>query len=259
MPEGKPGRAIAMTKFSVNLNKFALLRNSRGANNPDVLAIARRAIAAGVHGITVHPRPDQRHARYQDVVDLRALVAEHPAVELNVEGNPIEEFLRVVLETSPHQATLVPDAPGQLTSDHGWDAIAESSRLRGLVARLHAAGIRVSLFLDPDPAQVDAAASTGADRIELYTEPYAAAFGTPRQAEELARFAAAATRAEERGLGVNAGHDLSLANLGAFLAAVPNVLEVSIGHAVVCESFDHGFEGTLARYLAIPGVAPRVR
>jgi pyridoxine 5-phosphate synthase len=245
-----------MTKFSVNLNKFALLRNSRGTNTPDLLAIARRAIAAGVHGLTVHPRPDQRHARYQDVADLGALVAAHPAVELNVEGNPIEEFLRVVLATRPHQVTLVPDAAGQLTSDHGWNAVAESQRLRAIVARIAAAGIRVSLFLDPDLAQVDAAATTGADRIELYTEPYARTFGTKRQSEVLATFAAAAQRAGERGLGVNAGHDLSLANLATFLAAVPNVLEVSIGHAVVCESFDHGFEGTLARYLAIPGMAP---
>jgi pyridoxine 5-phosphate synthase len=246
-----------MTKFSVNLNKFALLRNARGGNRPDVLEMGRRAIARGVHGLTVHPRPDERHTRKADVLALAELVRAHRGVEFNVEGNPTEDFLALVLRARPHQATLVPDAPGQLTSDHGWDAVRDRGRLVPIVARLQGAGIRVSLFLDPDVAQVDAAAETGADRIELYTESYAVAFGSPRQDEVLASFAAAARRARERGLGVNAGHDLDLRNLGAFLAVVPDVLEVSIGHAVVCESFDHGFEGTLDRYLATPGVAPR--
>lgn len=240
-----------MTRFSVNLNKFALLRNSRGGNRPDVLAMARRCIAAGVHGITVHPRPDERHTRYADVRALAALVSEHTGVEFNVEGNPVERFVELVLEAHPHQVTLVPDAEDQLTSDHGWDALAHEAALRPLVERFRAAGIRTSLFLDPVVTQVEAAARTGTDRIELYTEPYAEAFGGERQNAVLAEFAAAARRAHQLGLGVNAGHDLDLGNLSTFLATVPDVLEVSIGHAVVCESFDFGLESTLARYLGI--------
>lgn len=240
-----------MTKLSVNLNKFALLRNSRGGNTPDVMRIARRCIARGVHGITVHPRPDERHARRQDVRDLAALLGETPGVELNVEGNPTSAFVALVVETRPRQVTLVPDAPDQLTSDHGWDAVAEGDRLVPLARELKAAGLRVSLFLDPDVRQVEAAARTGVDRIELYTEAYARSFGGPRQAETQARYAAAAARAAALGLGVNAGHDLNLENLGAFLDAVPGVLEVSIGHAIVCEAIDFGLEPTLSRYLEI--------
>lgn len=246
----------SVTKFSVNLNKIALLRNSRGRNLPDVAAMARRCLQRGAHGVTIHPRPDQRHARYDDVGILRGVVSAFPHGELNVEGNPTEAFLDVVLRERPHQVTLVPDAEGQLTSDHGWDARGEQTRLAAIVARLRAANLRVSLFLDPDPSQVDAAAATGAERIELYTEPYALAFGTSDEATVLERFGQTARRAQNRGLGVNAGHDLNLTNLGAFLAVVPNVLEVSIGHAVICESFDYGLEGTLDRYLRIPGVAP---
>lgn len=240
-----------MTRFSVNLNKFALLRNSRGGNRPDVLAIARRCIAAGVRGITVHPRPDERHTRYADARALAALLVGHDGVEFNVEGNPIERFVELVLETRPDQVTLVPDADNQLTSDHGWDAISHEATLRPLLERFRAAGIRTSLFLDPVVAQVEAAARTGTDRIELYTEPYAQAFGTDRQSAVLADFANAARRAQSLGLGVNAGHDLDLDNLAVFLATVPDVLEVSIGHAVVCESLDYGLEPTLARYLKI--------
>jgi pyridoxine 5-phosphate synthase len=240
-----------LTKFSVNLNKFALLRNARGGNLPDVLAIARRCIASGVHGITVHPRPDERHARASDVRDLGALTRTFGDVEFNVEGHPSDRYVDLVIDTHPHQATLVPDAPEQLTSDHGWDAVGEATRLAPIVRRLQAAGVRVSLFLDPDPAQVEGAARSGADRIELYTEAYAAAFATEREGAVLDAYVATARRAQALGLGVNAGHDLNLQNLGRFLAAVPDVLEVSIGHAFVCECFDHTLEGTVERYLAI--------
>ncbi len=240
-----------MTKFSINLNKFALLRNSRGNNTPDLMAVAQRCVARGVHGITVHPRPDQRHTRYADVAALSIYLAALPAVEFNVEGYPNQEFLDLVIAGRPHQCTLVPDAPGQLTSDHGWDAHARLAELQPVIARLRDAGIRVSLFLDPDLNQVRAAKQTGADRIELYTESYARAFGTPDEAPELQRFAAAARLAQALGLGVNAGHDLNQQNLSRFLAEVPQVLEVSIGHAVVCESLDDGLEATLDRYLAL--------
>jgi len=182
-----------ITKFSVNVNKFALLRNARGAGQPDVAAIARRVIARGVDGITVHPRPDERHIRPGDVRELAALVRERPGVELNVEGNPDGRYLDLMLAARPHQATLVPDAPAQLTSDHGWDARAAQAELGPVVRRLKQAGIRVSLFLDPDAAQVDAAAATGADRIELYTESYARAFGGERQAPVLASFCEASS------------------------------------------------------------------
>jgi pyridoxine 5-phosphate synthase len=240
-----------VTKFSVNLNKFALLRNARGGNLPDVGAIARRCLARGVHGITVHPRPDQRHARADDVRALAALVKSFPGAELNVEGFPSEPYLDLVRETRPHQATLVPDAPGQLTSDHGWDAAAETARLAPIVAALQAVGVRVSLFLDPVPAQVEAVARVKADRIELYTESYARAFAEGRGGEATGAYARAAAQALALGVGVNAGHDLNLANLGPFLTAVPGVLEVSIGHAFICECFDHTLEGTVDRYLEV--------
>ncbi|MDX2019268.1 MAG: pyridoxine 5'-phosphate synthase [Deltaproteobacteria bacterium] len=240
-----------MTKFSVNLNKFALLRNSRGHNNPDVLAIAQRCVTRGVHGLTVHPRPDERHTRFADVAALAAFVKTQSGVEFNVEGYPTPAFLELVLTTKPDQCTLVPDEPGQLTSDHGWDAVAKAEQIKDAVRTLQRGGVRVSVFLDPVLAQVEAVKATGTDRIELYTEPYARAFGQRGQAAELARFAAAAKHAMALGIGVNAGHDLNQANLGSFLDAVPGVLEVSIGHAVVCESFDHGLEATLDAYLAI--------
>jgi pyridoxine 5-phosphate synthase len=248
-----------VTKFSVNLNKIALLRNSRGGNTPDVLAIARRCLAGGVHGITVHPRPDQRHSRYDDVRALADFISPLPGLELNVEGFPGDAYMALMLETRPHQATLVPDAPHQLTSDHGWDVVAEGQRLQPIIRRLKDAGIRVSLFLDPRLEQVDAAAAAGADRIELYTEAWAAAFGTPRAADVLDTYAAAARRAQPLGLGVNAGHDLNLRNLGLFLDAVPDVREVSIGHAFVCDALEYGLEGTIGRYLAIVNAPRRVR
>jgi pyridoxine 5-phosphate synthase len=239
------------TLFSINLNKFALLRNSRGGNMPDVLAIAADCIAHGVRGITVHPRPDERHTRVEDVVALAELVRRHEGVEFNVEGNPSERFVDLVERTRPNQVTLVPDSPDQLTSDHGWNVVEETDRLAQVTRRLHASGLRVSLFLDPAVEQVDAVPGTGAERIELYTEPYARAFGTPEQGQQLERFRAAALRARELQLGVNAGHDLNLANLADFLRRVPGVLEVSIGHAVVCEALERGLHETLERYLQI--------
>jgi pyridoxine 5-phosphate synthase len=249
-----------VTNFSINLNKFALLRNSRGNNRPDLLAIAQRCLVAGVHGITVHPRPDQRHTRDDDVRALAELLRDWPDVELNIEGNPTDHYLDLVLEVKPHQATLVPDAEDQLTSDHGWDLLQEADkagdkgdRVRAVLERLRAANVRSSLFLDPVLAQVQAAARIGADRIELYTEAYArgAAAGQGEQAVE--PYTRAALEAHALGLGVNAGHDLDLNNLPPFLRAVPHVLEVSIGHAVVCESFDYTLEGTIDRYLGIVG------
>jgi pyridoxine 5-phosphate synthase len=240
-----------VTKLSINLNKFALLRNSRGGKQPVVLDIAERCLAGGADGITVHPRPDQRHARYSDVSDLVPLLSHWAPAELNLEGAPAERFLEVVEKARPHQCTLVPDAPNQLTSDHGWDVLGDGARIEPVIARLRSQGIRVSLFLDPDLAQVAAAAKVGTDRIELYTAPYAEAFGTSAQASVLASYREAARLAQSLGLGVNAGHDLSLLNLGAFLSEVPDVLEVSIGHAFICESLDYTLEGTLERYLAI--------
>jgi pyridoxine 5-phosphate synthase len=239
-----------VTQLSVNLNKIALLRNSRGGPRPNVEAFARRAIARGAHGITVHPRPDERHVRAADVHDLAHLLASFPDIELNIEGHPDPRLLDLVLATKPAQCTLVPDAPGQLTSDHGWD-VARTRPLTSTIERLKSASVRVSLFVDPDPDPISAAADAGADRIELYTGPYAHAFGTPTGAEVLARHTRAAEHAAHLGLGVNAGHDLDLDNLAPYLRAVPGVLEVSIGHAIVCDALDLGFEATLDRYLAI--------
>ncbi|MCK4234933.1 pyridoxine 5'-phosphate synthase [candidate division WOR-3 bacterium] len=239
-----------MTKLSVNLNKFALLRNARGTDFPNLIKMARRTIAAGAHGITVHPRPDQRHIKYSDVYDISGLLSEHPAVELNIEGNPIPRFLEVVRDVKPSQCTLVPDTPGQLTSDHGWDLQQDGQRLVPIIRELQAAGIRVSVFMDSDLGQINVAKEIGTDRIELYTEPYARVFGTDSQEEVYDRFCSAAVHAQRIGLGVNAGHDLNLENLRLFLS-IPGILEVSIGHAIVVESFDYGFEETIQRYLDI--------
>ncbi len=240
-----------MTRLSVNVNKIALLRNSRGRDYPSLVGVAARAIAAGVHGITVHPRPDQRHVRFDDAPTLADLCRDHPGIEFNVEGNPNDQFLQLVEAVAPDQCTLVPDDPGQLTSDHGWNLSGDNRELAAAVARLRDRGIRVSLFMDPDPEMIGRVPGTGADRIELYTESYAEAFASPGRERELARFIAAANRAAELGLGVNAGHDLNLDNLGLFLGRVPGVLEVSIGHAIWVECLDYGLEGTLRRYLDI--------
>jgi pyridoxine 5-phosphate synthase len=239
-----------MVKLSVNLNKFALLRNARGKNNPNIIEMAKRCIASGAHGITVHPRPDQRHAKYSDVTDLAKLLKGHKNIELNVEGNPIPAFLKVVEHVKPAQCTLVPDSANQLTSDHGWDLENQGEQLAPIIKRLQKLGIRVSLFLDPDISQMDYAKNIGANRIELYTESYADAFGTKSQDKVFLKYKKAAGYANNIGLGVNAGHDLNLKNLGLFIT-IPQILEVSIGHAIVVESFDYGFENTIKKYIEI--------
>ncbi|WP_149195682.1 pyridoxine 5'-phosphate synthase [Luteimonas suaedae] len=245
-----------MTRLSVNLNKVALLRNARGGGDPDVLEAARICLDAGAHGITVHPRPDARHARSDDVLALAALCRQR-GVEFNLEGNPFAAarpgypgFLALCAETRPRQATLVPDDDGQLTSDHGFDFARDADRLRAPVAELHALGCRVSLFADAGAA-VEQAAALGADRIELYTGPFAEAHARGDAGTVARDCAETARRARDAGLGVNAGHDLSQANLGAFLAAVPGVLEVSIGHALIGEALYAGLAPTIERYLRL--------
>jgi pyridoxine 5-phosphate synthase len=240
-----------MTLLSVNLNKVALLRNARAGRSPSVTEAAAVCLDAGAGGITVHPRPDQRHARPEDVRDLAGLIRDWPGSELNVEGNPFPEFIDLVRQTRPTQCTLVPDARDALTSDHGWDLTAEGERLRPLIRELQELGMRVSLFMDADAAQIELARSIGADRIELYTEPYARACGTCAEPAQLQLFARAAQHAHELGLGVNAGHDLSLGNLGAFCAAVPQLLEVSIGHALLAYSLESGLGNAVSAYLVV--------
>jgi len=241
-----------MTKLSVNINKIALLRNARGRNYPDVLAFSRRFLELGAHGITLHPRPDQRHARYQDVEALLPLCRQYGR-ELNVEGYPTDDFMEVVERVRPDQCTLVPDAPGQLTSDHGWDIARNRDVLEPIIARLKARGIRTSLFIDVDGPALEIARQIGVDRVELYTEPYAECFGTDQAPAVLARFRQTAEQATALGLGVNAGHDLNLQNLPAFLA-IPGILEVSIGHALTVECLEYGMNHVIAEYLKICGV-----
>ncbi|MBF0277554.1 MAG: pyridoxine 5'-phosphate synthase [SAR324 cluster bacterium] len=239
-----------MTKLSVNLNKFALLRNSRGRDYPNVLTMAKRCLDSGVDGITIHPRPDQRHAKYSDVYELAELLRQYPEAELNIEGNPVPEFLNVVKEAVPHQCTLVPDDPNQLTSDHGWDLKKDGNFVSSIVKDLQENQIRVSLFMDPVLDQIELAKGLGTDRIELYTEAYARQFAEGNKEKAVQDYQTAAAKAQELGLGVNAGHDLDLMNLEFFLK-IPGVLEVSIGHALVVESFDHGLEETIRQYLKI--------
>jgi pyridoxine 5-phosphate synthase len=236
--------------LSVNLNKVALVRNTRHLGIPSVVRAATLCLDAGAHGITVHPRPDARHIRADDVRELHALVAGRRGVEFNIEGNPFHNLMDFVRELRPHQCTLVPDAEGQATSDHGWDLPSDARRLQPLIDEAKALGVRVSLFMDPAPQAMSAAKAVGADRVELYTESYASAFGTPGQAEVLVRFAQAARAAQAAGLGVNAGHDLSRENLTAFLRAVPGVLEVSIGHALISDALELGYSRTVQAYLA---------
>lgn len=238
-----------MTSLSANLNKVALLRNTRTIGVPSVVRAARIALEAGAHGITVHPRPDGRHVRANDVRDLAAIVREKPGAEFNIEGNPFHGLLEFVREVRPAQCTLVPDETGAFTSDHGWDLDRDSARLRPVVAELKALRVRVSLFIDPVPAAMTKAAAVGADRVELYTEPYARAFGAPAQAEVLRGYSESARAAAKAGLGVNAGHDLNLQNLPVFLRAVPDVLEVSIGHALIADALELGLAETVRRYL----------
>ncbi|MGY1530580.1 pyridoxine 5'-phosphate synthase [Luteimonas sp. A649] len=245
-----------MTRLSVNLNKIAVLRNSRGGAEPDVLRAARTCLDAGAHGLTLHPRPDARHARADDVMALAALAVER-GIELNLEGNPFAPprpgypgFIALCREARPAQATLVPDDDGQITSDHGFDFARDGTRLAPLVAELKALGCRVSLFADAGSA-VEAAATTGADRIEIYTGPFADAHATGNAAAALAACADTARRAQAVGLGVNAGHDLSQDNLRDFLAAVTGIEEVSIGHALISEALYEGLAITVSRYLAL--------
>ncbi len=238
----------ARTALSVNVNKIALLRNSRHLDIPNVVALSRVALLAGAQGITVHPRPDERHIRSRDVHDLAALLRQWPHAEYNIEGNPTHNLMQFVRELRPQQCTLVPDSAEQFTSDHGWNLSADSERLRPLVAEARALGVRVSLFMDPQPEAMAHAADLGAHRVELYTEAYARAHGTPQQVATLARYAAAAQAAQAVGLGVNAGHDLNRSNLTDFVRAVPGVLEVSIGHALIADALELGLERTVREY-----------
>jgi len=234
-----------MTHLSVNINKIATLRNARGGNNPDVIKVALDCEKFGADGITVHPRPDERHITYKDVHDLKKVLT----TEFNIEGNPTEEkFVKLVLDTKPHQVTLVPDVQGQLTSDHGWDTIKHQDYLIKTIAVFKNAGIRVSIFVDPIIAMVEAAATTGTDRIELYTESYATAFTNGNKETAIVPYIEAAILAHKLGLGINAGHDLDLQNLAYFKNAVPHLNEVSIGHALVCDSLYLGLHNTIQLY-----------
>jgi pyridoxine 5-phosphate synthase len=236
------------TALSVNVNKIALLRNTRHLGIPDVVKLSRLALEAGAQGITVHPRPDERHIRAADVHELAALMKQWPQAEYNIEGNPFHNLMEFVEAVRPHQCTFVPDSADQFTSDHGWLFPADMDRLKPVIAQAHALGVRVSLFMDPLPEMMAAARAAGADRVELYTEAYASAFGTPKQAEVLARYVAAAEAAMACGLEVNAGHDLNRDNLSSFLRAVPGVLEVSIGHALIADALELGLAETVRDY-----------
>ena len=241
------------TALSVNLNKVALVRNTRHLGIPSVTRAATLCLQAGAHGITVHPRPDERHIRPHDVFDLAELLKAWPDREFNIEGNPFHNLMDVAREVKArglplHQLTFVPDSEGQFTSDHGWMFPQDAERLRPLIAEASALGARVSLFMDAEPAQMAAAKAVGADRVELYTEPYAAAWHSPQRAAQLERFRVAAQAALDAGLGVNAGHDLNRDNLTAFLRAVPGVSEVSIGHALIADALELGYAATIADY-----------
>jgi pyridoxine 5-phosphate synthase len=236
------------TALSVNLNKVALVRNTRHLGIPSLTRAATQCLQAGAHGITVHPRPDERHIRAADVTDLAELLKAWPQVEYNIEGNPFHNLMDVIRTMRPHQATFVPDSVGQFTSDHGWSFPADFERLQAVVAETKALGVRVSLFMDPVPEQMRAAREVGADRVELYTEAYASAWGTPQQAAVLARYRAAAEAALAVGLGVNAGHDLNRDNLTDFLREVPGVQEVSIGHALIADALELGYTETIRDY-----------
>ena len=234
-----------MTRLSVNINKIATLRNSRGGNNPNLVQVAKDCEAFGAEGITVHPRPDERHIRYKDVYDLKQNIT----IEFNIEGNPKEEkFVELVLANQPAQVTLVPDALNQLTSDHGWDTIKEQAYLKEIIARFKKTGIRVSIFVDPIEAMVEAAATTGTDRIELYTESYAKAFEAGKKEEVIQAYRKAAEKAKQLGLGINAGHDLDRHNLPFLIQQIPFIDEVSIGHALISDALYLGLENTIQLY-----------
>jgi pyridoxine 5-phosphate synthase len=240
----------AKTALSVNVNKVALLRNTRHLQIPSVTRAAELCLKAGAAGITVHPRPDERHIRKQDVFDIAELMRLWPTREYNIEGNPYQNLMDFIRAVKPHQATFVPDSETQATSDHGWTFPQDAARLQPLIAECHALGVRVSLFMDPIPEQMAAAKAVGADRVELYTETWASSWGTPRAAQVLAGFTATAQAAQAAGLGINAGHDLNRDNLTAFLQAVPGVEEVSIGHALVADALELGYTATVQAYQA---------
>jgi pyridoxine 5-phosphate synthase len=233
-----------MTRLSVNINKIATLRNARGANNPDVIKVAQDCERFGAQGITVHPRQDERHIRYKDVLELKDVVK----TEFNIEGYPDERYLKIIHEVKPAQATLVPDPPNAITSNAGWDTISNESFLRDIVAEIRSSGVRVSIFVDPVPKYVEGAKEILADRIELYTEPYAHKFPRNRT-DAILPYKESAKVAYEIGLGINAGHDLSLENLNFFSQNIPNLDEVSIGHALVCDALYYGLENTVQLYL----------
>ena len=234
-----------MTSLSVNVNKIATLRNARGGDMPNLIQTAQDIEGFGAQGITIHPRPDERHIRYQDAHDLKKVVK----TELNIEGNPVPKFIELVLAVKPYQVTFVPDAEDAITSNAGWDTIKHQSFLTEVIQECKSNGIRTSIFLDPDPKQVDGAKATGTDRIELYTEAYASGF--PKNPETaIAPYVEAATRANELEIGLNAGHDLSLENIAYFHQHIPNLLEVSIGHALICESLYFGLENVINQYRA---------
>ncbi len=242
--------SISPTALSVNLNKVALVRNTRELSIPSVVRAATLCLQAGAHGITVHPRPDGRHIRSGDVTDLHQLLQAWPRAEYNIEGNPFHNLMDFVRQVRPHQCTFVPDAEGQSTSDHGWDLAADGERLQPLIAEAKALGVRVSLFMDPVPQAMAAAKAVGADRVELYTESYARAFGTAAAVPVLHSFTQAAQAAQAAGLQVNAGHDLNRENLADFLLQVRGVQEVSIGHALIADALELGYTATVRAYLA---------
>ena len=244
-----PFAADARCALSVNVNKVALLRNTRHLGIPSVTRAAELCLQAGAQGITVHPRPDERHIRARDVHELATLLRQWPHAEFNIEGNPSHNLMELVRTLRPHQATFVPDSVEQFTSDHGWNLPQDGERLAPLIQECRSLGVRVSLFMDPLPEAMAHAAALGADRVELYTEPYAAAHGGAQQSEQLARYAVAARAALAVGLGVNAGHDLNRANLTDFLRAVPGVQEVSIGHALIADALELGYTETVRDYL----------
>jgi len=233
-----------MTKLSVNINKIATIRNARGGDTPNLVEAAINCERFGAHGITVHPRPDERHIRYQDVFDLKKVVK----TELNIEGYPSESFMKLVLDVIPEQVTLVPDPPEAITSSAGWDTIKNHEFLRKIIAQFHSKNIRVSIFVNPEDAMVRAAAKTGTNRVELYTEPYASNYETNKE-KAIEPFISAAKVAMECGLGLNAGHDLSLINLNYFYKNIPGLLEVSIGHALISDALYYGLENTIQLYL----------
>ncbi len=244
------GESDTRTALSVNLNKVALLRNTRTLTIPSVTRAATLALEAGAAGVTVHPRPDERHVRAADVHDLAALLKDWPRAEYNIEGNPFHNLMDFVRAVRPHQCTFVPDDAAQATSDHGWDLAADGARLRPLIDEARALGVRVSLFMDPSPADLRGAADLGAERVELYTESYARAWDTADHETVLGRFVDSARAARDAGLGLNAGHDLNRDNLADFLASVRGIREVSIGHALIADALESGLPATVRSYLA---------